>query len=160
MAATAIERVLTGERAWNENADPFKYLCSIVDSLVSHLVDGWENRHQRTMPTTCQDDGTERPIELPGSEPEPVQVVADEEETAAYREAVRKALAGDRLAEGIFECLSGGFSTPADMAELLNVEIGLIYTAKARLGRAVNTVLGKSQKPSRSDKGARHARNS
>lgn len=158
VAATAIERVLSGVRAWDDRADPYTQLCAVVDSLISHLVRGWENRRQRMMPTVTRADGSEHQIDPAGREPDPAQAAADAEEAAAYRAAVRAAVAQDPLAAAIFECLIGGFSTPAEMAELIGVEVEQIYTAKRRLCRAVDGVMGKPRKSSRSDKGARHAR--
>lgn len=158
LAATAIERVLDGSRAWDASADPFDHLCSVLDSLVSHLVGGWENRNVRGMPTARSDDGPERPVELPGREPDPSHAAAESEEAHQYRAAVRDAVAKDPLAAGIFDCLQAGYSTPADMAELLDVDVEQIYTAKRRLERAVNGVLSKTRKRSPSDKGTRHAR--
>ncbi len=43
----SITKVIEGDRSWDpvEQPDLFLYLKSVVDSKISHLVEGWENRH-------------------------------------------------------------------------------------------------------------------
>ena len=44
IAQAAIEKVLTGERAWNpDRGDLLPYLKGVVDSLISHLADSLDN---------------------------------------------------------------------------------------------------------------------
>lgn len=138
---TAVERVFDGSRAWDEAADPAVTLRGVVDSLVSHLVNGSENRLSRPMPTVAGDDGVERVIDPAGRDAGPLEALAEDEQVAGRREAIREAVAGDPLAGQLFDCLAAGFETPADVAAVLGVPVEQIYTAKRRLERAVNRVL-------------------
>lgn len=160
LAATAVERVLDGSRAWDETTDPYSHLCSVVDSVVSHLADGQANRHERAMPTARTTDGGEQPVELPGHEPCPARAAEDMEETNRYRAAVRAAVAKDELARDIFDCLEAGFSTPAEMAVLMGKSVEQIYTAKRRLQRAVESVLPNTSAPPVRNGGGHRARHS
>lgn len=49
LACQAITRVFEGTRSWNPDKEPdlFKFLCDVVDSLVSHLVNSEEHKERK-----------------------------------------------------------------------------------------------------------------
>jgi hypothetical protein len=112
------------------------------------------------MPANRGDDEVSRSLDPPCHDLDPAKIVADEEERNEIRIAVRDAVAKDELAFTIFECLQAGFHTPAEIAEIANVEVDQIYKAKRRLERAVNGVLNKNRKPVHTSEGARNAKHS
>jgi hypothetical protein len=144
LASAAITDVIGRERVWNPETAPnfLDYLRSVVDSKVSHLVNGLENRTTRRM-TRAAAAGAE--FDAPGHEPEPVTVLIDRETLERRRSEIVEAIRG-KLVEGIFECVESNMTKPADIAVLLEVPVKEIYIAQKRLKRKVEALLKNTPK--------------
>ena len=145
LAAEAITDVIEGKRQWNSETDPdfLDYLCSVVDSKVSHLVVRTENRVTRRLAAASGVDLPESDVEDP--HPDPATQVVNWESLAEFREAVLRGIPQDNLVEGIFDCLAAGMTKPADMAVLLETTVKEINKAQKRLKRKVEGVVKNTQ---------------
>ncbi len=152
LAAAAIVDVLEGNRVWDPKAHPdlLNFLRSMVDSKVSHLVEGVEN--QKTRRLVAPDSGEEAvaAYQVAGREPDPADFVANRDSAERFRASVFKALESDELAYNVFECLDAEITKPSEIAQMLGVPVTDINNAQKRLGRKVSESL-KTQK-----KGGRH----
>jgi hypothetical protein len=153
LASEAITDVINGTRNWNQESDPdfLDYLRSVVDSKVSHLVRRRENRVSRRM--APPDDTDEPGFDAPGPDLDPLILYIEQESIEERqkfldrrRDEIRQQIAGDKLAEGILNCLAEGYTKPADMAVLLGVEVKEINNAQKRLRRAVEAIVKNTQK--------------
>ena len=143
LAADAIVAVIQGIRNWNPDTDPdfLLFLKSVVDSMVSHLVECAENRLTRRFEGTDASDSPLPAYQLADKGPGPANVCADAEERERFRDLVIKELDGDPIAQGVFECMEAEIFKPADMAELLNKSVKEINNAQKRLKRKVEHAL-------------------
>jgi DNA-directed RNA polymerase specialized sigma24 family protein len=141
IATEAILSVIEGRRSWSTEVEPFAFFCSVIDSLVSHLVESAENRKSRRMPDS--EAGVAGSVELDGNAPDPFRVIADEEEAVRFRELVLKAIQNDPLALEMFQCIEVGIIDPRDIADTTGHPIQEIYTAKKRFKRSVDTAIRK-----------------
>lgn len=143
LASTAITDVIQGKRVWNRETDPnfLDYLRSVVDSKVSHLVNGLENRKNRRMTRGA----AESECDAPSREPEPVTAHIDRESLDRLHAAIIEAIRSDKLVEDIFECLNSGMTKPADIAIILEVTVKEVNNAQKRLKRKVDALLKNTQ---------------
>lgn len=142
----AIEKILSGERKWNpqEQPDLFSYLTSIIDSDLSHLAKGLENR---TLVGEADIDGNsggngygKSPSmdSFPSSIPNPEMQHIIKEENArgeAFFFEFYDSLAGKPLLQGMIECIDDDIDKKADMAQKLGVPVQDIYNASKQLKR-------------------------
>jgi DNA-directed RNA polymerase specialized sigma24 family protein len=151
LASAAIVDVLDGTRVWDPEAHPdlLKFLRSIVDSKVSHLVSEVENRKSRRFaPPDAEEEGSAA-HGVTGREPDPADFIQDSEAAEKFRAMVLKAIEGDELAYKVFECLEAEYSKPSEMADLLGVPVSNINNAQKRLRRKVSELLKAQRKGER-----------
>jgi len=134
LATQAIVDVIEGRRRWNPLAAPdfLDYLRGVVDSKISHLVRGRENRPGRA--TTLAEA-------IPSREPAPESAAADEEELMLLQELLSVAVERDPIARHVVECLEEGVTRPAEMALRVGVDVQEIYNAQKRLRQKIRSAL-------------------
>ncbi len=143
LASAAIVDVLEGTRVWDSQAQPdfLRYLRSVVDSKVSHLVQEVENQKSRRIaPPGSAEEGA-KAHGAAGRESDPTEVVQNHEAADSFRALVFKAVEGDDLAYQVFECLDAEYTKPTEMAELLGVPVTDVNNAQKRLRRKVSELL-------------------
>jgi len=142
----AIEKVLSGERKWNpqEQPDLFRYLTGIIDSDLSHLSEGLENKvlvgeADINEKSTGMGDGKRSLFDMiPSSIPDPEFQHITKEENAlaeAFFFGFYDFLSGKPLLQGMIECIDDGIEKKADMAQKLGVQVQEIYNASKQLKR-------------------------
>jgi len=151
IAAEAILKVLDGTRRYDPAACPdlLTFLRNVVRSQVSHLAGAADTQRVRPMPQIRLNDADD-PVDMEpeGDEPSPLEncikkEIVDKLKAVAAQEQ-------DDLVTGIVECLDENITKPAEIAELLNVDIKTINNAQKRLWRKAERVLGKPKQEGRS----------
>ena len=149
LAAEAIELFLEGKRKWNQEKVPDfrRFLRGIIDSRVSHLVEEAENRATREAPVTAAAHAGSSSLEtlIPARGLDgwsPAEVFENEEWKEKFHALVAKEIDEDPLLHGLIQCFGAGL-TPAEAAEMLEVEVNEIYNARKRLARKLNKVEAK-----------------
>ncbi len=122
LAAEAVLKVLSGERAWDPRRGPLQpYLEGVVDSLLSHLADSLDNRIQERWSET-HDRADE------------VESVDDSERVDLLRAALRRAAQPTLLA--VVDALSDGCEArPQALAARLGTSVADINNRLKRLRR-------------------------
>jgi hypothetical protein len=146
LAISAIEAVLIGDpdqggRYWDfeKNPDLMKFLCDIIDSKASHLVERAENSREREPHPAdgeSESDFLDRKRDHLSLPTEAFQVSADEE--AANERlffALLDEVKDDPLLPRILECEWDGICVRAEIAAKLGVDANAITQAKKRLER-------------------------
>jgi len=142
----AIEKVFSGERKWNpqEQPDLFEYFKSIIDSDLSHLATGLENRMlvgeaEVDGKSAGKGDGNSTWTDsIPSSVPDPeMQNILHEENARgeAFFLDFYEFLAGKPLLQGMIECIDDGIDKKAEMAQRLCVPVNDVYNASKQLKR-------------------------
>jgi hypothetical protein len=113
LAQWAILDVIEDKRAWDPEADPdfLKFLQGVVDSKVSHLVEGVENRKSRRLGRASAGDESSDAYEIEARGPSPADLVANRETAEKFRTAVIKCLEDDDLAYKVLECLESEYTS-------------------------------------------------
>jgi hypothetical protein len=148
MAQRAVLAVLQGKRACSAaqmaSFDAFlEFLKGVVDSFISHLVTGAENRRSRRMSETNEDQPAPQDVLLEDPFPPPDKVVEDREYLQRFRDELVKELAGDARAMDILTCIEAGYVKKQEMAELLGCPVKELYDAQKRYQRKVEKVRSK-----------------
>jgi DNA-directed RNA polymerase specialized sigma24 family protein len=141
IAADAVTAVIEGTRTWDQKAHPdlLKYLRSVVDSMISKLVNSVDNRKTRRLgPPGTRDDESSPAYEAVGREPDPAELAANREAAEGFRAPIVEALKDDELAYQVFECLESDINKPADIAEYLGLSVGEVNNAQKRIRRMVD----------------------
>ena len=125
LAQWAIVDVIEGKRTWNPQADPdfLKFLQGVVDSKVSHLVEGLENRKSRRLGSASAGDESSDAYDVEASGPSPAELVANRDSAEKFQSAVIKSLEGDDLAYKVLECLEAEYTKPSEIAEMLGISV-------------------------------------
>lgn len=139
----AIEKVLSGERKWNpqEQPDLFHYLEGIIDSDLSHLSKGLENRRLVSEADVDGNSGHDKASwldTLPSAtlDPEMQHIVKEENaRSEAFFYNFYDFLDGKPVLQGMIECIDEGIDKSADMALKLGVPVQDIYNASRQLKR-------------------------
>lgn len=139
IAADAITAIIEGTRAWDPQAQPdlLKYLRSVVDSIVSALVNSLDNRKTRRLGPPGVGDEASSAHEAAGREPGPAEIASRREAAESFRAPIVEALKDDELAYQVFECLEADITKPSDIAEYLELSVAEINNAQKRLRRKV-----------------------
>lgn len=139
VATDAITSVIEGTRAWDPKAQPdlLKYLRSVVDSMVSKLVNSVDNRKMRRLGPPGTSDESSPAYEAAGREPDPAELAASREAAEKFRGPIVEALKDDELAYQVFECLEADITKPSDIAEYLGLSVGEVNNAQKRIRRKV-----------------------
>jgi|GEM_PF-3124265 len=145
LAADAIIDVIERRRNWNQVAYPdfLDFLRSVVDSLVSHLVQSLENRVARRMPPPT--DAGKPAFDVAASDSDPADVCLDQDELEKFRNDLVKEIGDDALVAGLFSCLEAGDTKPEDIAGLLDATVKDVNNAQKRLRRKATAVIKNSQ---------------
>lgn len=146
MAATAIESLLYGGRNWNQEKTPdlFEFLKDVVDSKVSNLVKGEENKKSRQV--DADDQKNEPAFRGRRNTATPPEIMSDEEQRKRIRSSVMAEIGQDELVESILECYESGIEKPSEIAELVEVTTKDVNNAKKRINRAADKAFGKARK--------------
>lgn len=145
LAQRAITAVIEGKRACGPqhtaSFDAFlDFLLSVVDSLVSQLVNSAENKKGRRLKEQDENQATPAADWIYDPYPPPDDIVADEELVKRFRDEMLNELAGDVRAKDIFDCLHSGIVKKQDMADLLGCPVAELYDAEKRYRRKVEKV--------------------
>jgi len=145
-ASAALEAVMIGDparggRKWDmeKHPDLMKFLCDIVDSKVSHLVERSENLMERE-PVPAPDETVADFIDRkrdPGSLPENATPITANEEAANEKLffALLDEVKDDPLLPRILECELDGICKRSDIASKLAVDPDAVTQARKRLER-------------------------
>ena len=129
LASDAIKKVFEGERSWDPTKQPdlLKHLRSIVDSLVSHLVESAEHKQRRQIGDEVEKGGFDPPDQ---HSPIPLdEIIAADVMGKLWDKA-----AGDEDLELVLYCIEEGLSKPIDISTTIQIPIDRIYKAKKKLG--------------------------
>lgn len=141
IAADAITDVICGSRKWSEGSQPdfYKFLCDVVDSKISHLVESKENRIARRVKVDYRgDEDEEDESDCPADKQfRPDQCALKNDLREHLRTFMLKELEGDELALGILSCLEVEIETPKEIAEYLEVTVKEINNAQKRSYRVL-----------------------
>ena len=140
---TAIEKLLTGVRAWDPARDPDldRVLESVVDSEISHLVGSWEHRHVR--PSAALPVPADRPeadplehVSSPALGPaEQVERREEDRGHVDFYSAFHATLADDPILQRIVACINEDVVKPGEIAGRLGIPVSEIYHRRKQLQR-------------------------
>ena len=141
LAFEAINRVLTGQREYDpaSNPDFHDFMKSVVDSLVSHLVEKAVGHQTDRMPVrTDRESGEFMEVEMTGPARDPCDICIGGETVDLVRGIVHADASKDPLVPQLLECLEADIVKPAEVAEYLDVHVKEIYKAQKRLRRKID----------------------
>ncbi len=135
LAFDAIEKVYKGERSWDPTKQPvlLTYLKSVVDSLVSHLVESTEHKQRQQI-----GDEAENGVFDPPDQQSPMAL--DELFAADLMGRLWDKVKGDEDVELVLCCIEDEMSKPQDISAALQIPIERIYKAKKKLGIALRAI--------------------
>lgn len=165
----AFVKVLTGDRVWNPEKHPdfMKYMFDVIDSLLSHLATGNENKlfvNENDGKFSVNSEGKEVGVlaaaeegfvssDIKGQYKDAGWLVRNqltpEEELIAGEEkvfndeilrSINDLIEDDSELTAMVEAMSEGINKPADIAKHTNIGIEKIYNAGRRLDRVVARV--------------------
>lgn len=133
-AQEAVLDVLQGRRAYDPVTRPdfLAFLCDVVDSKISHLSMSKENRVTRRV-SSANDDDSE--LQVSDGRTEPATTLCNEEDLARLRGEVRAELDLDPIASRIVTCCEDGMKRPAEIADVLGIDVKDVYNGNKRLTR-------------------------
>jgi hypothetical protein len=136
-ATDAISKLLDGTRPWNKLKHPtlLDTFKATIDSDISHMVNSLDNRTGRRLAVQSGEDETVQAYDVPGTEPNPLVVVMDQDWKERFRAAAMKTLEGDQLLVGLLECLEAEITDPVDISRMLKISVSDVTNAKKRLRR-------------------------
>jgi len=139
-ALDAIAKAMDGIRPWNREVHTTLegYLCSTIDSDISHLVESIDNRIGRRLSPPSGRDETVTAFELAGAEPDPLMVVIDKDWQARFHQDAMKELSGEEFLVKLLECMEAEITTPLDIAEVLGTTVDHVNNEKKRLRRRLD----------------------
>ena len=129
LAMEAIKMVWTGERKWNPDKQPdlLKHLKSIVNSVVSHLVESAEHTQRDILKEELEEGAFDPPDDSAASP-------LDEVIAANVFGKLRSEVKSDEDLELVLYCIEEGMSKPSDIADTLRISVERVYKAKKKLG--------------------------
>ncbi len=143
VVSTAIEKVLSGARAWDPVREPDldTFLESVVDSELSHLVESWEHRHVR--PAAALPVPDDRPdhdplADIPSPAAGPLDTAISREERARRHEffdMFHASLADDAVLQRIVACIHDDVVKPGEIATRLGIPVTEVYNRRKQLQR-------------------------
>jgi len=148
LAQSAIVDVINGNRTWDPKANPdfLKFLESVADSKVSHLVEAVENRKTRRLGPANAGEESSDAYQVAARGPSPADLVANRESAERYRTAVITCLEGDDLAYSILECLEAEIVRPSEIAEMLEISVTKVNNALKRMRRKLSELTNGKKK--------------
>ncbi|MFQ6043791.1 MAG: hypothetical protein ACE5PV_23300, partial [Candidatus Poribacteria bacterium] len=139
----------SGDRRWNpdKNPDLLRYLKSVVDSLVSHLVESEDHKRLQYFPET--EDGVDLEDVLPlaavslSRRPKiPEEEFLEKEREEQVLSEIFAAVNGDVELEALFEALMEGYTKPAEIAQAWNRDVKDVYRLVRKLRRRIGRLKG------------------
>lgn len=129
LAFDAIQMVWTGQRAWDpdKQTDLLKHLKSIVDSLVSHLVESAEHTKRERPKEGIEEETFDPPDD---QTPSPLDEVIASNAFRKLRDQAKE----DEDLELVLYCIEEGISRPTDISDTLRIPVDRVYKAKKKLG--------------------------
>lgn len=139
IATETIVSVIEGDRACSaETAEEMlPFLKSVVDSMISHAVEGPENRVMRAEPEAADDAPSDRWHPTTFVAEQPAEIVADAEAARRFRGQALKIVEKEPRLTALFECLEAEIVGRKELAEYLEVTEDEITNLKKRLARAL-----------------------
>ena len=140
IASEVITKVLNGNRSYNPEKYPLflDFLTSIVDSRISHLANSFERKKMVPLPITTNEQGDCEEIEFEGKEATPAKICVHKDIAEKVKIILAEEFKDDPVVNGLLECLGADIKKPAEIAELLEIDIKEIYNAQKRLQRAID----------------------
>lgn len=162
VVSLAFERVLEGRRIWNPETDPSfkKYMFDVIDSLLSHLATGKDNRFfvneesgryaavkdkenvgvlavaEEKFIVTKDRKQFENSEWLVRKQPSPEDelIIAEEKNfNDAVLQAIYKEIADDAEVAAMVKAMEHGIEKPEDIADYAKIDVKRIYNARKRL---------------------------
>jgi len=126
----AIEKVYSGERTWNHQAEPdlYRFLLSVVKSILSNKLTAAENKARDSISETEMDN-------IPADNNAEAELYARQLDAA-----ISHAMRGDPELCLVYKALKDGCS-PKEIAEEYAISIDTVRNAKKRLNRLVRNVI-------------------
>jgi hypothetical protein len=141
IVSKAFEKLISGERGWNPAEQPSlqRHLESVVDSLLSHLVESADNKLLAKLPTheAGLEEAEVREWRRRGSQtPEEIllQKERDELDDIAIGR-LEEACSDDPLLRSVVAAMRDGLAKPADIAEVTSHSVKDINNCFKRLDR-------------------------
>lgn len=139
-ALDAIGKAMDGTRPWNR--EQYKtleaFLRSIIDSDVNHLVDSVDNATGRRLGPQTGKGETATAYEVPGTEPDPLVVVIDNEWQSRFHDAATKDLKGEEFLTKLLECMEAEITDPQEIADVLGTTVDQVNNEKKKLRRRLD----------------------
>lgn len=137
----SLDDVLLGRRKWNPEKDPdlLDFMRSVVNSKISHLVDGAENRKEELALAAHDEDGVDHFDSLPNKNAatasNQLQAKEDEARNSDLLLMFCDFVADDVLVQGIVGCMIDGVTKRSEIAAALKTKEQEITYANKRLDR-------------------------
>ena len=154
----AVSRYLQGERNWNREACPtlLDFFRSVIDSIVSQLVNRPENKRSSPYPQASLDEGRAVPWDAPDLRAaSPLSAVMDRDQAKAMDVAIKSVLANDPDAMKVWGCVAAGITKPQEIAELEDMDVKRVNNVKKRLNNKLEQVRRDFDRADRGSKGVR-----
>jgi len=145
IAFEAISEVLNGTRRYNRETYPnfMDFLKSIADSLIYHFMKSakYESKIVKPIPTIITKQGEYKQVELEDKVNDPAQTCVNKDIVEKVKDIISQEFNDDAAVKGLLECLEADITKPADMAEVLAVNVKEIYNARKRLQKMMDNKL-------------------
>jgi hypothetical protein len=154
---TAVHRYLCGDRNWNRERYPAlaDFLKSVIDSIVSQLVNQAENKVSSPFPQVSRQNGHVTAWDAPDPKASVLATVVDRELAARANDAIQLVLAGDEEARKVWGCITAGITKPREIAEMEDLDVKRVNNVKKRLRAKLDRVDREADAANRGPKGAR-----
>jgi hypothetical protein len=145
IASEAIQDVIDGRRNYDAQKCPnfLRFLKGVVSSKISHLVESLDSAPVRYFVGHIEnDDGSSsdsysEESNCSGDEPDPAKLCMDREFVSRIKIFIKEQCQKDELVFKIMECLEADITKPAEMADVLGVNVSEINNAQKRLRRQI-----------------------
>ena len=165
----AFERVLEGRRNWDPKTEPdfYKYMLDVIDSLLSHLAEGKDNKifineNNRRFAANDKRENVgvlniaeekyalsketkkfEKAEWMVRNQPSPEDELLAAEVKTFHDKVIKeicKTTADDTEVSAMIEAMEYGYEKSKEIAEYTGIDVDRIYNARKRLNTAVNKV--------------------
>jgi len=148
IVSKALEKIFSGERKWDPDANPSlkKYLMDVIDSLLSQLANGEDNRKFEIILDKRDEDDNLRPEKQPQPEAStewlarppltPEDEILEQEQNQRNQEALWALINDcddDPVLKKVLEAMFDGHENPRSIAAKTGITPQEIYTANKRL---------------------------
>jgi hypothetical protein len=101
------------------------------------LAKSYKRNKVLPIPTTITEQGNCEEIEFEGKEATSVRICINKDIAEKVKIILAEEFKDDSVVNGLLECLGADYKKPAEIAELLGIDIKEIYNAQKRLQRAI-----------------------